>query len=358
MKFPFFTKSGEKGFILVTVALGLAATFGVIGLVIDVGRVYVVKTELQRFADSAAAAASYELNGTVSGITSATSIAQNGFGSAAGRNGWDFGTKTVTSAQATFAAVVGGPYSASPSDASDVKFVQVSAAETVSYFFMPILPGISGSVSVTATSIAGQKQQTSLGDGLAPFSPDAHSATDPNFGFTRGSLYTLKWAPPGQRKKEGGTCSGDEGFTPGGGSNDRGFINVGQGNGNSGLVDVIVDNDYYLSSPMTVGSTIDMVSGNKSVDSAMTTRFNQDTDTAASDYAHYAGNGRRILVVPVNNNADPPLVAGFAAFFLQQNACGTKNNDPCCAEYVGAALAPSRKAASSSGGLYAVSLFR
>ena len=350
----------EDGSILISVTIGLTAIFALIGLAVDVGRLYVVKTELQRFADSAAAAAAYELNGTASGVASATSLVQNGFGSSAGRNGWDFGTKIVTNTQATFAAVLAGPYSSSPGDASNVKFVQVIATETVPYFFLPVLPGISSSGTASASAIAGQKQQTSLRDGLAPFSPDAHSASDSNFGFTVGTLYTLKWAPPGQRTKSGGSCAGDIGFVPAGGSSERGYIDVGQGSGNSNLVAVIVDNNYYLANPLSSGSSLTMIStitGNKSVGDALNTRFNQDTDTTSTDYAHYTGNGRRTLVVPVNNHSDPPLVSGFGAFFIRNDACGTSNNDPCCAEYIGAALVPGRRAASTSGGLYEVSLF-
>jgi Flp pilus assembly protein TadG len=347
----------QEGFVLVWVAAGLAFIFGGMGLVLDLGRLYIAKTELQRFCDHAALAAAYELNGSSSGITEAASRITS-LGTGAGKNAWDFDSKVVTGAQVAFATTLNGSYSSSPASAANVKFARVSVSQSVSYFLAPLIPSVPSSGTVNASAIAGQMEKTSLGDGLAPFSPDAHNPSDANFGFTAGSMYDLKWAPPGQRKKSGGTCAGDSGFTPAGGSSDRGFIDVGQGSGNSNLNDVIVDNNYYLSSPLTYNSTITMVTGNKSVGGAMNTRFLQDTDTSSTDYAHYTSNGRRILIVPVNNHSDPPAVAGFASFLINHNACGTKNTDPCCAQYVGAALVPNAKAGATTGGLYEVALFR
>jgi hypothetical protein len=134
-------------------------------------------------------------------------------------------------------------------------------------------------------------------------------------------------------------------------------VDIGQGNGNSGLTSAIVDNNYTLSSPLTVGSTLSMVSGQKSVSSAMQTRFNEDTDTTSTSYSTYAGNGRRVLIVPVNNGSNPAQVVGFAAFFLRPSACGAKNTSPCCAEYIGPALEFSNHpGAASGGGVYQVEL--
>jgi hypothetical protein len=197
-----------------------------------------------------------------------------------------------------------------------------------------------------------------LGEGLSPFSPDAHDQFDPNFGFTPGVRYTLKWAPHGQRKKAGGRCPGDLTFDPGGGSSDRGYIDVGQGNGNSGLNDAIVNNSYYLDEPLTVGSLIDTVDGNKHVGPALETRFAQDTDQTSTSYDTYRGNGRRLFVCAVNDAANNARVVGFGLFLLHADSWGG-NSDPVCAEYVGPAVqASNHKGASTSGGLYKVVLFQ
>jgi len=226
--------------------------------------------------------------------------------------------------------------------------------------FLPVLPGISTTQGVSAVAVAGQRSISSLGEGAAPFSPDAQNSGDPNFGYTPGQLYTLKWAPIGERPKPGGRCPGDATFNPGGGSSDRGYIDIGQGNGNSGLEDAIVNNTFTLSQPLTVGSPIDSVPGNKHVGPAINERFAQDTDQTAATYAGYNGNGRRIFVVPVNDGANNAKVVGFAGFFLQPNACGN-NNQPCCAEYIGPGVLNGRHFGAGSGsgaGLFTISLMR
>src|SRR5262249_47707037 len=187
------------------------------------------------------------------------------------------------------------------------------------------------------------------------FSPVAHNTGDPNLGFTLGAMYTLRWAPPGDRNKPGGVCPGDAGFNPGS-SADRGYIDVGQGNGNSDLRDAVVNSSFFLDSPLAVGDLIDVVSGQKGVPSAVEERFNQDTDTTAATYSSYHGNGRRLLTVAVNDGSASPRIAGFALFFLHATPCGDKNTTPCCAEYVGPAVFGSRNRGAGGAGLYVVQL--
>ncbi len=348
---------GERGFVLVSTAVCLPVIVGMLGLTVDVGRLYITKTELQSYVDSAAIAAAYELNGTSQGITNAITVAQSGSNGGTSINRWNFGTQTVGIPQVTFAQTFGGTYTSSPASGADYLFAKVTASATVNLFFLPLFPNVSANKAVSATAIGGQGVRSSFGDGLSPFSPDAHNPIDPNFGFVAGTQYTLKWAPPGQRKN-GNKCGGDLGFTPAGGASDRGYIDVGQGNGNSALHDAVVNNDYSLPTPLYVGGPITMVPGNKHVGPGVDERFNQDTDTTAATYSTYSGNGRRIIIVAVNNNANPPLVNGFAAFFLPPNACGSKNTSPCCGEYLGSAVAfGKQKGGSSTGGLYAVTLF-
>jgi hypothetical protein len=330
-----------------------------LGLVFDLGHIYVVKNELQAYVDAAAVAAAYELDGSQAGITAAATVASTGpTTGGASPNRYDFSTATVANVAPTFAPIAGGPYQASGTAPATSRFVQVSATAPVSLYFLPILNGIATSSPVAAVAIAGQGSEDSLGEGLAPFSPDAHNAADPNFGFTPGQDYTLKWPPPGQRTKPGNTCSGDVGFTPANGSSERGYIDVGQGNGNSALTDTIVNNQFYLDQPYIVGTRIDWVPGNKHVGPAADTRYAQDTDTSSATYSTYNGNGRRTMIVPVNNNDEPAIVVGFGLFLMPPGFCGPKNTSPCCGEYVGpAVVGSSQKGAGASGGLYRVKLF-
>ncbi|HEY2016147.1 MAG TPA: pilus assembly protein TadG-related protein [Bryobacteraceae bacterium] len=344
----------RSGFVLVTTAVTIIVLLGLLGLAIDVGHIFVARSELQIFADEAAFAATFELDGTSQGITRAQNVALTGSVPGAPINRWNFGTQTAPAATVKFSTTPGGTYSASPSNAAGYRFIQIQVTASVPVYFLPLIPGIPTTKNITVTSIAGQDQQTSLGDGVAPFSPDAHNPADANFGYTPGGLYTLRWPPNGQLKKQG--CPGDSGFSPGGGSSDRGYIDIGQGNGNSALRDAVVDNNFHLAQPLQIGSPIDTVPGQKNVSSAIDERFGEDTDTSHATFSTYTGNGRRLLTVPVNDGSDAGLIVGFALFFLQPNACGDKNNSPCCAEYVGPAVKGSSRRGGGTAGLYGVQL--
>jgi hypothetical protein len=239
--------------------------------------------------------------------------------------------------------------------AEGYRFVRVETSALVKFYFLPVLPGIPASRTVTVTATAGQVVRTSLANGLAPFSPDAFDTDDPDFGFTPGVLYTLRWAPPGKRKKEGGSCPGDQ-DRDASSSSDRGYIDVGQDGGTPGLRQAIVNNTFSLINPIEVGTTLDPVTGQKSVTGAMEECFAQDTDTTAANYSVYQGNGRRLFTVAVNDGGDPARVVGFASFFLQPEPCGDSNTSPCCGEYVGSAVLSSRRKGAGPPGLYAVQL--
>ncbi len=357
----------RKGFALIATAVSSLVLLAVLGLALDLGRLYVINSELQSFADAAALAAAFEMDGTTAGLTRADAVAVTGpttGGAAANR--YYFSSKAVSAPQAAYSATFGGTYQNSAAAPVTARFVQVTTTASVPLYFLPLLPGVTTNFSSSKQAVAGQALQPSIGEGLAPFSPDAHSAAAVNFGFTVGQQYTLKWPPKGQRGKAGNTCGGDGGFTPPNSSSDRGYIDVGQGNGNSALHDTIVNNDYNLAQPYQVGSVINWVPGNKNVQPGVAERIAQDTDTASATYSAYTGNGRRILVVPVNDDLNPARVVGFAAFFMPPGMCGPQNTSPCCAEYLGPGLVDSShkgsggggSGAGSSAGLYAVRLFR
>jgi hypothetical protein len=347
----------RKGFILITAAAAMIGLLAVVGLAVDAGRLYVVRGELQVFADETAIAAAFELDGTGAGVARARNAAVSGPGGGASPNRWNFATQPVTAAAAQFAAAPEGPYESNPASAAGLRFVKVQATGVVTLYFLALVPGIGGSRSVTAAAVAGQTPQTSVGDGLAPFSPSAHDPAGLNFGFTAGELYTLRWAPGGQRSKPGNTCPGDVGFKPGS-ADERGYVDVGQGAGADALRATVVNNSFFLPAPIAAGGTLTMYSGQQSVPSAVEQRFEQDSDVTAATFATYNGNGRRLLTVAVNGGGDPAVVVGFACFFLQPTPCGTKNTTPCCAEYVGSALLHGNHRAVGTSGLYAVQLIQ
>src|SRR5579872_3659268 len=88
---------GQDGYILVTLTIGLVFLLGVVGLAIDIGRMYITRAEAQSFADAAALFAAQQLDGTPEGISRAQKQAL------ATPKGWGFGLNSFTDVQTAFA---------------------------------------------------------------------------------------------------------------------------------------------------------------------------------------------------------------------------------------------------------------
>ena len=69
------TPSRQSGAVMIVFGLSLAILIGFLALVVDLGRTYVVRTELQNAADAAALAGAKDLNQTSAGVTSAVATA-------------------------------------------------------------------------------------------------------------------------------------------------------------------------------------------------------------------------------------------------------------------------------------------
>ena len=73
---PIRTKCGERGFSVLLLAVSATVLLGMLGLTFDVGRMFIVKSELQTFVDASALAAVKNLDGTSSGITLAHNVSR------------------------------------------------------------------------------------------------------------------------------------------------------------------------------------------------------------------------------------------------------------------------------------------
>ena len=60
---PDGARSAQRGYVLIALSLGLVFILGMAGLAVDIGRMYVTKSEAQSFADTSAFAAALELDG-------------------------------------------------------------------------------------------------------------------------------------------------------------------------------------------------------------------------------------------------------------------------------------------------------
>lgn len=120
---------------------------------IDIGRMYVIRGELQSFTDAAALSAAIELDGTESGLAKAHTGAER---LATGPHAmqWDLGTRPITNISTSFSAD-NKTWQAQPKQAGDYRFVRVVAAEPAPVIFLRIFQplGLTSS-TVAAASVA------------------------------------------------------------------------------------------------------------------------------------------------------------------------------------------------------------
>jgi Flp pilus assembly protein TadG len=324
---------------------------GMLGLSIDLGKVFITKNELQTFVDASALAAALQLDGTNTGVEGANATATAGPLGTAKPNGYNLDTMAISGAVTGYSSSFTGTYDsygiAHSTPTNTYRFVSITATANVQLSFLPVIGGIPTSMAVSASATAGQEPQSTISSGgLLPFAPDAHDPADTrNFGFTPGSEYTLKWG-----NNNDSTCAGDAGFAPPGNPpSEHGFVDIGEGNSNSRVRTAITSGGYpnANSSPssITTGDVLGGVPGNRgsSIFDALQSRVNQDSDFTSSTWAQYkasnTGNGRRVVTVAIvgtwsgnGNNAAAPVL-GFANFFLETSYSG--NSGSACAIYVG-----------------------
>ena len=228
-----------------------------------------------------------KLDGTNPGIAAARVAALPATDSGTNPNRWAFGMEQVISSVTTveFATDVAGPFVVNPPTPLGYRFARVSTQSTIPVYFASIFPGVGFHSIVGAFSIAGQGFQTAFGDGLFPFSPDAHNCGDPNYGYLYGGLYTLRWGNPTGNYDPNDprvltsidgvdlvTCTGSMdimakqyGFQPGETLNsqaERGYIDLGSmlgvisGGGGAALIRNVIFGQASFQSKLQIGDTI------------------------------------------------------------------------------------------------------
>ena len=223
---------GERGFSLILLSLTLTVLLAMLGLVVDLGKMFVVHNELQTFVDASAMAAATQLDGSRDGVQAADELAKTGPLGNTQPNRYNFETATVTNVITGYATTYGSAFvdydTATGSATNNYRFVQVTASANVPLYFLPVIEGIPNGTSVTAKAVAGQQpQDTVWNGGLMPFLVDGHNPADAeNFGLNPGGQYTLKWG-----NHNSTTCAGDAGFNPNLAPDAHGFVDIGEGNG-------------------------------------------------------------------------------------------------------------------------------
>jgi Flp pilus assembly protein TadG len=352
----------DRGFVLVTMAATSVVLLGALGLAVDIGRMYIAKNEAQSFADAAALAAALKLDGTSTGVTNAQTAATSL------PDKWNFVTAAFSGTTVQVAQGTGGPWtsaSSPPSPATNYTYVKVTANVAVSLYFLPVVTTFVGgstpsSSTVGATATAAQIAPTTWNEGAFPFSPMAfdgptggNNATAP-WGFVVGTQYTMRYGVPS------GSCAGDAGdsyHTTNGSA--RGFW----GDNSASVIGQQVKGDLQEES-LTVGQVLPGVGGAKTSVAAdlvdVGGRIDQDTDTTDDDYATYVangGNGRRVVIMPIQSEVNG-TVLGFGTFFLlDDGAYGHTGGSNWCAIYLGISnVQDGGPGASSTPGAYVVKL--
>jgi uncharacterized membrane protein len=130
----------------------------VAGLGIDLGRMYLIKSELQAFADAAALSAALRLDGTDQGIEGARQAPAE---LAAGPNAmrWDMGTRPITEITTSFAKGETAPdpitWQTDSKGAGELHFVRVVAsAQAPVIFLRAFRPLKTDAAVVAAVSVA------------------------------------------------------------------------------------------------------------------------------------------------------------------------------------------------------------
>jgi Flp pilus assembly protein TadG len=371
---------------MLVTATSLVLLIGMLGLSVDVGRVYIAKTEAQAFADLAAIAACRHLNAKQTGIDEANAEVVT----AATTNKWAFGTQTFASAIRTveFSTTQNGPWQVTPTNGggstpyANYAFVRVTVTPTVNLAFLPVV-GTAFTQQVTGRAVAGITPEVFPAGGYLPFTPFAHNANDPtgNFGFKVGEEYAIRW--PGNLNKEQNACHGDTVDANGVDNwNSTPNFNVsdqvgGSTRGYFELQSAAAIRDAILGEKQTdsvaVGDLINLTSGNKQAEaSALTDRASLDTDQTNYSWTDtnpgvapaYTGNGMREVILPVNNEVivnGQVTVVGFAAFLLYPNYSGGAGNSAWCAIYMGSKTEggdPSGGNPYGKGGAYVVRLMQ
>jgi Flp pilus assembly protein TadG len=348
----------RRGYILVATALSIPFLLGVCGLSIDIGRMYITKTEAQAFADSASLAAARELDDTSAGITRATNAASTN------TDKWRFDTQPFTNVSTTFSTSSTGTFTASPPNPpTGYRFARVEATVDLPMYLIRVLTGPTS--QIRAGAVAGMLAMTSTTGGQFPFSPYTRkgypgavpdNAADP-FGYQVGNDYTLRWGSPGDR-----TDCGTDDDAPSLATNGqiRGYCCV--SNSAAEIREAIVS---LNTDPVTIGDNVPMDNGAKNTEmTAIADRVVIDSNTTATTYSSYrssgTGNGQRVVYVVVNGGPPNYVAIGFAGFFLKRASVydGLNGNDSACAEYIGAWTAGVTAPAPGGSGAFKLRLFK
>lgn len=155
----------QRGAVAIIVGISIAVLIGFVGLALDLGKLYIAKTELQNSSDACALAAAQELTGA---NTDQLTVAEAAGITTGSLNRVIFQSEPVVlnvDSSVTFSKEFDGPYLAKnaygPTDALSMKYArcEVRRSEIVNWFIQVLntLPGVAiGNQTVAAAAVATQ----------------------------------------------------------------------------------------------------------------------------------------------------------------------------------------------------------
>mgnify|MGYP003288437162 CR=1 FL=1 len=372
-------RRNERGSISIMTAIFALLLMAMVGLTIDVSRIYLVRTELQNAADAAALTAARELNGGTGGIDDAVNQAMNVIA-----NNQGLQTKTdVDIVSVEFAEDLDDdPYmnaAAAKLDPENIRFVKVTTSTTTTTILFAVR-ALGTSRTESRSAVAGKSVELAS---LCDFFPAAVGLATPL--PTPGTELTLKFA-----QGSGTTAT----------INDRDYIVLDvpciTGNGETETAKLAAGepcacaglNDFINMTPSS-----NFGNGGRAVGDGMNTRFgvyangygnsltsasyasdtNVNTTITHDQYVNNnptAGNDRRVVIAPIVRPMDYPAntngqIIAWGKFFLKNKMTtpngNCANNPPCgymTVEYLGEATLGATGAVSCGSGLTTAVLYR
>ena len=185
--------------------------FGMMGFAIDLGRLYLIRGELNQAATAMALAAAAQLVGTSASLDNATAVAQQSLDNTNHLgNKYNFGSLVIGQTTGNLTSTVNTPAffatvadatgssgsTGTQADGTTARHVEISLTADAPLLFWGILPvGQSRKTPIAGQALAGISAPLCTACGIEPFAIAALDSTDAvNFGFgdpTAGTLYTF-----------------------------------------------------------------------------------------------------------------------------------------------------------------------
>jgi len=188
----------QQGAVALIVAICLVSLVGMLGLVLDLGHLYVTRTELQNAADSSSLSGAKELNGRVTGINNAITRAIE----AAGKNKYNLNSTAVTVTASNMwvgscpadGCMVSISSVTTDALAGDKTFLKVDTGlRTINTWFIQVLPSVANTTQTFGIAVAGKYAVDITPVAICEL-PDPGTTNE--FGYERGVSYKVSDANP------------------------------------------------------------------------------------------------------------------------------------------------------------------